>query len=355
MLKQVIGWIFPKTLPKPTQELSDDVKHCLVQLDRLAGVPKEYFNQYYLSPIKKWDQLASIDYDHNVLVAKLEVILKVLRRMKGAILPHGVRPEMIKQKQYQWQYGIFVAALIYDSHKHLALPTNEDAALTGLLPIKHTTLLIEGNQNKNVLFIKQLFTGDPLEWVQEDEQLITTLIKAINDPFGEPMIGESLVFAYQLIHENKATPKPVEPDIISEVPIKAEQPHSVEPTENKPKKPELSLKDIGNEFIEWVISEVNRNNLTVNKPDSLVYEPRYGLALLTPDIFKLYESKKGVPYMTTQKGLLKLKIHASISGSNTKKGHLPNRFLQATYILINSPEVLERIEITKDEDKELVG
>ena len=119
----------------------------------------------------------------------------------------------------------------------------------------------------------------------------------------------------------------------------------------KPKE-QPSLIEIGKSFVEWLVSEVNNGKLTVNKPDSCVFEPRYGLAILVPNIFMLYESETGTSCDTTQKALLKLKLNANLDGDNIKKGRLPNRRNPGTYILINSPKLLKRIDIKNDGEKE---
>ena len=110
------------------QQLSLNEK--ISDIRRLIPVSDGYWNQLYyqayLNTATIMQQLPASQAHHHagpggLLIHTTEVIRHSMRIVKNYQLPKGVGPEERTKREHRWRYGVFIAALLHDVGKTLAM------------------------------------------------------------------------------------------------------------------------------------------------------------------------------------------------------------------------------------------
>ena len=209
----------PQQLPPMTApELIDylALKNHIREIRRLSSVNDHYWETLYQQAINNAAELiqlipASGSHHHagpgGLLTHTIEVCANSMRIAKGYQLPLGVGPEERAQLDQVWRYGLFVAALLHDMGKTLALVQitlkMKDSSSSSWSP--YLGKMPDSTQSYQVQFqtadyhlyhqlsisLMDILPPQARHWLLQDKKLIKQLMAWLNsDPYECGVIGE---------------------------------------------------------------------------------------------------------------------------------------------------------------------
>jgi integrating conjugative element relaxase (TIGR03760 family) len=184
---------------------------------RLVPVSDSYWNQLYyqayLNTATIMQQLPASQAHHHagpggLLIHTTEVIRHSMRIVKNYQLPKGVGPEERTKREHRWRYGVFIAALLHDVGKTLAMCQvtlhfkngNEKAwsPYLGQMPKNTDYYSLQFSQSKFYklqqhlsVTLFNLIPETARDWLLQDRQLMNEIVAYLNGDLYEcGVIGE---------------------------------------------------------------------------------------------------------------------------------------------------------------------